>query len=69
MEFLLPVVEYLKANSDLILAALVAVVAAGEAITRLTPTEADDGFVKRLGGLLDKLLKFLPNNIKRPPQA
>jgi hypothetical protein len=48
--------------------ALVAGVVLGlaEIITRLTPTTSDDGFVKRLGILIDKLLTLakVPNNIK-----
>lgn len=36
-----------------------------EAVTRMTPTESDDGFVTRAGQKVDSLLKFLPNNIKR----
>lgn len=59
-------VQWLLANYEKILAVLVALIALGEAITRLTPTESDDGFVHRIGAMLDKLLKFLPNKIKQP---
>jgi hypothetical protein len=33
-----------------------------EGITRITPTEKDDGFVKRIGAAVD----FVMNNIKFP---
>ena len=66
MSEVLVIIAWLKTNSDGILAILLAIVPLGEAITRMTPTEADDGFVKRLGGWIDKLLSWLPNNLKKP---
>jgi hypothetical protein len=64
----LAAVAWLKANSDSILAVLVALLALGEAVVRLTPTESDDGFVQRVGVVLSKVLDFLgvPNNLKKP---
>lgn len=35
------------------------IVVTGELITRLTPTKKDDGFVKRIGTGLDRLLTIL----------
>ena len=35
-----------------------------EGITRLTKTEKDDGFVKRLGAGIDFVLSRLPNRVK-----
>lgn len=50
-----------------VLMLLSAVVAVGEAITRLTPTKEDDGFVSRIGGVIDKVLDFakVPNIRKK----
>jgi len=47
--------------------ALGAGIAIAEAITRLTPTKKDDGFVQRLGELIKLVLDSIstPNNIKK----
>ena len=38
--------------------------AGAEVVTRLTPTKKDDGFIKRIGGLVDKIFSVFPNRIK-----
>ena len=50
-------------NVFLLLSGLVGV---AEVATRFTKTEADDGFVKRFGGSLDKVMDFfkVPNRKK-----
>jgi len=65
MEFALAIIEWLKGNMDNVVAVVVAFIAFAEAVTRITPTEKDDGFVKRLGEWVDKALKWLPNNVKK----
>jgi len=42
-------------------------VAAAEAIVRLTPTKKDDGAVERVGNILRRIMDFLkiPKNIKK----
>lgn len=53
-------------NWDNFLLALMLVTVALEAIVKLTPTKTDDGFVSRLGAFIDKLSKWMPNNVKKP---
>jgi len=36
-----------------------------EAAVRIWPTEKGEGFVHRIGEIIDSLLKFLPNNVKK----
>ena len=38
--------------------------AVAEAVTRMTPTKKDDGFVLRLGKAIDFVLCRLPNRVK-----
>lgn len=50
---------------------LTLLVVAGELITRLTPTKRDDGFVRRIGMGMDRLLNMLrvPNLRRQVRQA
>jgi hypothetical protein len=41
---------YIKSNPELAVGLLLGI---AELITRLTPTKADDGFIKRIGALVD----------------
>lgn len=63
----MPVVAWLQENYAGVLMLLSALVAVGEAITRLTPTKTDDGFVSRVGGVIDKVLDLakVPNIRKK----
>lgn len=65
---LLTLVEWFKVNYANMFQIIFAGVALAEVITRITPTEKDDGFVKRLGSMIDKVASFLkiPNNVKKP---
>jgi len=65
MESILPIIAWLQANMMELSAVLVSAIALAEAVTRLTPTTTDDGFVKRMGFWVDKLLSWLPNNVKK----
>lgn len=58
---------FLQANWDNFLIVVFSLLAAGEAITRMTPTQTDDGFVTRVGQKIDSALKVipLPNNVVR----
>ncbi len=60
---------FLQGNWDLFLPVVASFVALGEAVVRLTPTKTDDGFVTRIGVIIEKVLNALkvPNNVK-PPQ-
>lgn len=54
---------YIVSNPEISVPAALAV---AEAITRLTPTDKDDGFVKRIGSVVDLVfnaVKF-PNRLK-----
>lgn len=59
MEWLMSAWQFMTANWDKISGALLAFIALAEAITRLTPTEKDDGFVERMGAIIRKILDFL----------
>lgn len=67
MDWIMSAWEYLRHNWEGILIAGGALLAAAETITRLTPTEKDDGFVKRLGEIYAKLFDILrvPNLKKK----
>lgn len=54
--------NYIIDNPDEIIAALIII---SELITRLTPTKNDDGFLTRLGKIIDFVLSKLPNRIKK----
>lgn len=59
----MPAIQWLQENYTGVLMLLSALVAVGEAVTRLTPTKTDDGFVTRVGGVIDKVLDLakVPN--------
>ena len=61
------IITWLVTNYVEVLQALTLVVAALEAVTRLTPTKTDDGFVTRIGKVLDRVLDFakVPNVVKK----
>lgn len=67
MEFVTNAWAYLRDNWEGILIAGGTLLAAAETVTRLTPTEKDDGFVRRLGNLYGKLFDLLrvPNLKKK----
>ncbi len=64
MENVKEVVSFVVENYEQMFIALVSLVAAAEVIVRFTPTKKDDGFVKRLGELIDKAMDALkiPNS-------
>lgn len=64
MAYLLGLWAWLVANYAQVSAILLGAVALAEAIVKLTPTESDDGAVKRIGAIIDKLLSFIPGNKK-----
>lgn len=59
--------EWLMANYVQLFQVLFATVILGETVTAVTPTKTDDGFVHRLGNIIDMLAKFfrIPNNVKK----
>lgn len=59
--------EWIKDNYVNVFQILFALVVLGEAVTAITPTKTDDGFVKRLGNGIDKIAEMLkiPNNVKK----
>ncbi len=61
------IIHWLGSNYEEILAAAWAVVLAGEAIVRLTPTKKDDGFVQRVGEWIKKAMDWakVPNTKKK----
>ncbi len=65
MEYLVNLKMLLANHWDEICVILVALFTAAEGITRLTPTKTDDGFMTRVGGLVDKLLQWFPNLKKK----
>lgn len=66
MEWMMGAWQFLMANVDKITGATMAFLALAEAITRLTPTETDDGFVERMGAVIRKILDFLKvPNVKK----
>lgn len=65
MEVIMSWWNWLLANGPQIGIVLTALVALGEAIVKLTPTESDDGFVTRIGLIIDKILSFIPG-AKKP---
>lgn len=52
-------IKWLQDNYLEMIQALTLMVVAAEIVTRITPTKTDDGFVKRIGVLLDKVLNLL----------
>lgn len=48
-------------------ALLIQIMIAGEAAVKVFPTERGEGFVHRLGEVIDWCMKWLPNNSKKPP--
>lgn len=68
MESLKGLVQWLVENYDKMFLILAAVIGLAEAVTRLTKTEKDDGFVQRLGSGLKKVMDMLkiPNRLKPP---
>jgi len=54
---------YIMANPEQAIGGILVV---AEAVTRLTPTKEDDGFVKRIGGYVDKVFKVVkfPNRLR-----
>lgn len=59
MGLLKEIFAWIMANYEGVIISLVMFVAFAEAVTALTPTKKDDGFVKRLGEWVDALRKFL----------
>ena len=59
MEFLLPIIEFVKANLAGLGAVVLSALALAEAVVRLTPTQTDDGFVQRVGAVITKVLDWL----------
>lgn len=59
--------DKIQDNLVLLLTSLAGLLVVAEAVVRLTPTKKDDGAIKRLGELIDKLLKAIgaPNNIEK----
>jgi len=66
MSKMLEIWTLIQVNGGNISLALLSIVAAAEAVVRLTPTKKDDGAVQRLGGWIKKTLDFLklPNSKK-----
>ena len=58
-------VTWFMANYIELFACLSLIILVAELITRLTPTQTDDGFVKRVGGVIDTIMSILgiPNII------
>lgn len=54
-------IEWIQQNYVEMFQLVVALVAAAEIVTRLTPTTKDDGFTKRAGEIVDKLMVWFPN--------
>lgn len=66
MESIKEIFSFLVAHSQELAAILLAVVSVMEMVTRLTPTEKDDGAVERIGAVIRKVLDFLRiPNIKK----
>jgi hypothetical protein len=61
------IIWFLQGNWDSICIVVLSLWTAGEAVTRMTPTQTDDGFVTRIGQKIDSVLKIvpLPNNVVR----
>lgn len=68
MEWLMKMTMWLKSNYTEMLIVLAGLIPLAEFITRMTKTKKDDGFVKRIGGILDKMMNFfkVPNRLKKP---
>lgn len=66
-EMMVLTLEWIQNNYANVLQILILLVTAGEMITRLTPTKTDDGFIKRIGAQLDRVLTVLkvPNLRKK----
>ena len=61
-------IKWIVDSKEELAALLLAIIAVGEIVTRLTPTTSDDGFVERIGGFIKKALDAigLPNKLKGP---
>jgi hypothetical protein len=66
MEFILKAYTWLTANGENIAVGVGGLLVFLQLVTRLTPTESDDGFVTKIGKAFDKLCDLLkiPNNKK-----
>lgn len=62
---------YVQGNWDMILITTSSFIAFAEVAVRLTPTKVDDGFVHRIGSLVDRLFDFLkvPNLKRKNPDG
>jgi C4-type Zn-finger protein len=62
----MPVIQFITENYDQILIAVAGLIASAEVIVRMTPTKKDDGFVTRIGGVIDRVMDALsvPNSKK-----
>lgn len=61
------VVRWILENKDNIAEAVLAILAVGAVIVRLTPTKSDDGIFKKVDDIVNKVLdwmKVVPNNRK-----
>lgn len=67
MDFLATTLSIIATTAQNVSPVIPIVIAIAEAITRLTPTEKDDGFVERIGSGIRKVLDIfhVPNNKKR----
>lgn len=61
MEFIMGLWPWIQANYPQMIAVVVSFMVFAEAVVKLTPTQTDDGFVKRMGVLIDKALAFVPS--------
>ena len=65
MSFLTELIAYVSTHGPTMVAAVLALLAFAELVVRLTPTEADDGAVERIGkkirAAVDMLDKVFPN--------
>jgi hypothetical protein len=59
---------WLQANYVQVALVLGALVALGEAVVKLTPTETDDGFVTRIGKAIQWVLALLGKSNTLPPK-
>ena len=59
-------IEFITGNKELIAEAVLALLAVGAIIVRLTPTEKDDGIFAKIDAAVNKVFDFLklPNNKK-----
>lgn len=70
MDLIKEIYAYIVGNWEGILISWVILLGFAESVVRLTPTEKDDGFVKRLGDQTQKVFDFLkvPNLKKKAGQ-